>query len=285
MRVPSGWYRRDGNKMRDLDREGEYTFRLDDLHEGCGLTLYPRPTDWATAPADATHCWNDGHGGRWYKFDFEAGTAYLLKWGEWEAVPIEDYRGDMSGMEARPALHVDPAAPGSDRTVERHVLAGEVIAVWEDGLPPAGSVCELRLTSTLGEWSQAHIKFASRNVVVWDWEGEPAVNGLCTAYRHEVEMRPVRTPEQIAADERLHKVRNAATAIARALDTLHESEERAAVSVIEAMIDAGYAKAPGYPELVALAQWIKSKAVLRFSGQPELLDKARAALAAVRGDA
>ena len=43
--------------------------------------------------------------------------------------------------------------------------------------------------------------FASRNVIVWDWVGEPPINGLCTAYAHAVEMRPIRTPEQIAAEE------------------------------------------------------------------------------------
>lgn len=45
-RIPSGWYQRDGNKMRDLARELEYTFRLDDLHEGRAIRLVPRPTAW-----------------------------------------------------------------------------------------------------------------------------------------------------------------------------------------------------------------------------------------------
>jgi hypothetical protein len=56
--------------------------------------------------------------------------------------------------------------------------------------------------------------------------------------------RPIRTPEQIAADERLHNVRNACSAIAETLDDLRGKTmvERAALAVVEAMIDAGYRK-------------------------------------------
>lgn len=70
------------------------------------------------------------------------------------------------------------------------------------GLPPPGELCEVRNVSALTEWSAAKIVFASRNVVVWDWDGEPAINGLCTAYAHNVEIRPIRTPEQIEAEKR-----------------------------------------------------------------------------------
>jgi hypothetical protein len=73
--------------------------------------------------------------------------------------------------------------------------------IWNgSGLPPAGTVCELR-AHKLNEWGRALIKFASRNVVVWDWEGEPEISGLWTSYAHEVEIRPIRTPEQIAVEE------------------------------------------------------------------------------------
>lgn len=70
-----------------------------------------------------------------------------------------------------------------------------------EGLPPVGTMCEIR-SHKLNEFSPATIKFASRNVVVWDWEAEPALNGLCTAYAHAIEIRPIRTAEQIAAEER-----------------------------------------------------------------------------------
>jgi hypothetical protein len=70
-----------------------------------------------------------------------------------------------------------------------------------EGLPPVGTVCELR-AHKLTDWSAAKIEFAYRNVIVWDWIEEPSMNGLCTAYSHDVEFRPIRTAEQIAAEER-----------------------------------------------------------------------------------
>lgn len=58
------------------------------------------------------------------------------------------------------------------------------------------------------------------------------------------EMRPPRTPEQIAADERLHKIRNAATDIASTLEACSKTVayKDIAATVLEAMIDAGYAR-------------------------------------------
>jgi hypothetical protein len=80
---------------------------------------------------------------------------------------------------------------------------GEVFAAeWSgEGLPPVGTVCEMR-ANKLNYWHAAEIKFAQRNVVVWAWAGEPSINGLCTAYTHAVEFRPIRTPETIAAERR-----------------------------------------------------------------------------------
>lgn len=78
---------------------------------------------------------------------------------------------------------------------------GNPLAEWNgEGLPPVGAVCEIR-AHKLTEWSKAEIKFASRNVVVWDWVNEPALHGHCTGYRHNVEIRAIRTPEQISAEE------------------------------------------------------------------------------------
>ena len=84
-----------------------------------------------------------------------------------------------------------------------HQEVGRITRQWNgEGLPPAETVVELRTVSAKTDWAKAKIKFASRNVVVWDWDGEPAISGLCTAYAHAIEMRPIRTPEQIAAEER-----------------------------------------------------------------------------------
>ena len=81
-------------------------------------------------------------------------------------------------------------------------LKAEKVVEWTgEGLPPVGTVCEIR-AHKLNDWHEAKIAFSSRNVVVWDWVGEPSINGLCTAYAHAIEIRPIRTPEQIAAEER-----------------------------------------------------------------------------------
>lgn len=111
----------------------------------------------------------------------------------------------LNGIPTVDAVVVEADWPEYEPTwaaIERRVTGS---MQWDgQGLPPVGTVCELRNLS-LGvptEWSAAIIKFASRNVIVWDWDGEPAVNGLCASYICAVELRPIRTPEQIAAEER-----------------------------------------------------------------------------------
>lgn len=103
------------------------------------------------------------------------------------------------------------------------------------GPPPAGTLCEIRNVAPGTDWAEATIVFASRNVVVWDWVGEPTINGLCTAYAHAVEMRPVRTPEQIAAEER-------EKAIAEMVSTSPMLDKGWARKVCTALYDAGYRK-------------------------------------------
>jgi hypothetical protein len=107
-----------------------------------------------------------------------------------------------------------------------------------EGLPPVGTVCEIR-AHKLTNWDMAKIEFAFRNVVVWGWMGEPSMNGLCTAYAHEVEFRPVRTPEQIAEEER----ENAVLIAMGDTRTLGISDNSKRI-LIERLYDAGYRKQP-----------------------------------------
>lgn len=107
------------------------------------------------------------------------------------------------------ALDRDPRDVASDpegKLIVREPLHAANQPWTGEGLPPVGTVCEIR-AHRLNDWSKAEIKFAYRNVVVWDWVGEPSISGLCTAYAHAIEIRPIRTPEQIAADERDRAVR------------------------------------------------------------------------------
>lgn len=118
--------------------------------------------------------------------------------------------------------------------IERRVTGA---AQWDgEGVPPAGTVCELRMTAAGSDWARAEIKFASRNVIVWDWEGESPINGLCTGYIHTVQFRPIRTPEQIAADERRAAVAEMADIARMATGMICNLAD------FQALYDAGYRK-------------------------------------------
>lgn len=113
---------------------------------------------------------------------------------------------------------------------------------WDGtGLPPVGTVCERRFHDNEGSsWQRVTITaHGHKKIMCLEETGDEWAHfGL------EVSFRPARTPEQIAADERLHKLRNAHTAIARTLESFRSDIPAEAVSrqVIEAMIDAGYSK-------------------------------------------
>ena len=117
-------------------------------------------------------------------------------------------------------------------------------APWSgEGLPPAGTVCEFKA----GHSQFPELSWTEVRIVSHDKQGgrDFAVFASMSGYggcSDPADFRPIRTPEQIAADERLHNVRNACSAIADTLDGLRGKTkvERAALAVVEAMIDAGY---------------------------------------------
>lgn len=163
--------------------------------------------DWSRAPTDATHY--NQFACHWIKH-LGNGSYQFLKGDEWEM--------GFGCMDSRYIERPEPEA-------------------WSgEGLPPVGTVCELRNVSAGTCWAKAHIKFASRNVVVWDWDGEPAMNGLCTAYLHALEIRPTRTPEKIAAEEREMAISQMAV-IALAGDN-----QLVTKVYLERLYDAGYRK-------------------------------------------
>ena len=114
---------------------------------------------------------------------------------------------------------------------------------WDgEGLPSVGAICEIR-SHKLNDFSPATIKFASHNVIVWDWVDEPVLNGLCTAYVHAIEIRPLRTAEQIAADERAEAIKamiEDSQPDYSAGELLNSSEY--VECAISALYDAGYRK-------------------------------------------
>ena len=116
---------------------------------------------------------------------------------------------------------------------------------WDgEGLPPVGTLVEASFAcEDFENWHDG--------VCVAVGEDPEGREDFCVVqcgkkiamYRDEAKrVRPRRTPEQIAADERLHKIRNAHSRIARTLDQFRQDipGQSAARTVIEAMIDAGY---------------------------------------------
>jgi len=174
--------------------------------------------DWSKAPE-----WADGHGlvahhgitEVWINMD-----QYAVVGAEDRAYPYGGGTGDHRHNFTRGQVQYITPRPGQ----------------WDGkGLPPVGVDCEY---NDGGEWMRCEV-VAHRNnaaVVLSDCY-EPA-------FVSQQELRPIRSPEQIAADERLHKLRNAHTAIARTLEAFRGDIPAESVSrqVIEAMIDAGYSK-------------------------------------------
>lgn len=108
---------------------------------------------------------------------------------------------------------------------------------WDGkGLPPVGVECDIKRIPH-GHWGAAIVRFSSENVIVWDWIDDPAINGKCTSYAHEVELRPVRTPEQIAAEEREKAIEEMATTAHIPGQPFMTKRE-----VVARLYDAGYRK-------------------------------------------
>ncbi|WP_049276168.1 hypothetical protein [Pseudomonas putida] len=131
--------------------------------------------------------------------------------------------------------------------VSSHPSYAAPIESWDgEGLPPVGTLVEASFAcEDFENWHDG--------VCVAVGEDPEGREDFCVVqcgkkiamYRDEAKrVRPRRTPEQIAADERLHKIRNAHSRIARTLDQFKQDipGQSAARAVIEAMIDAGYEK-------------------------------------------
>ncbi|MNR29467.1 hypothetical protein D3C85_1468560 [compost metagenome] len=109
---------------------------------------------------------------------------------------------------------------------------------WDGkGLPPTGLEFEWRYGDRA--WKQGKALYIGSVY---------AILQTCDAEQHyyirDMQFRPVRTREQIAADKRLHEIRNACTAINSKVEGYNTNLDCSAAmrATIEAMIDAGYRK-------------------------------------------
>ncbi|QZA71278.1 hypothetical protein AH02_35 [Pseudomonas phage AH02] len=98
-------------------------------------------------------------------------------------------------------------------------------------LPPVGAVCEVSPCGS-SRFCKATVLFCQDNALVISWEGE----GVAHAARlSDVQIRPIRTPEQIAAEDREKGIREMIKFIQKA----HNCSDYASAEVL---YDAGYRK-------------------------------------------
>lgn len=178
----------------------------------------PQAFDWSGAPEDATHRHIEDENSPFRKL-VGASDAYAWVRGEWIFIAPSD--------EDRPLYEPRPFVPRD--------FSGPVL----DCNPDPEPMSPVEYKSVDGSWKSGVFvgRVYGRIVVGCD---ETEVVG----WLDSEEMRTPRTPEQIAADERLHKIRNAATDIASTLEACSKTVayKDIAATVLEAMIDAGYAR-------------------------------------------
>lgn len=176
--------------------------------------------DWSKAPEGATHylaesdtdheCWLKLEGNVWF---------YMRPMqSDWRIATIdEDSRKTMTPRPSSPAW----SGP-------------------QDGLPPAGVECLACWTSKTREYHKARIVAHDGGEVIYRWLDGPDAGLVRADDGHDFEMGrvkaflPIRTPEQIAADEREAAIEE----LRKLLSSVACDDYQAAV----AMIDAGYRK-------------------------------------------
>ena len=123
-----------------------------------------------------------------------------------------------------------------------------------EGLPPVGAVCEYN-PMPVGKpkkWHKVEVVYASEWVIVMRCieapSGHEGGNGVEIAMAVDScsleDIRPIRTPEQIAADEREAAIERACADIEKRIEgfNVQLSYSLAIRATIEAMIDKGYRK-------------------------------------------
>lgn len=144
--------------------------------------------------------------------------AFKLKggdeWAYWTGFDWHDLRMEPVPSIRRAMIDVRPkrTGPSNARRIEQGYLsplpfkctAAPVTPVWngpEDGLPPVGTVCELRLkvAHTWSIWCRATVLFCKDNALVFQWAAEEVAHPVTL---DQVQLRAVKTAEQLAAEER-----------------------------------------------------------------------------------
>jgi hypothetical protein len=145
--------------------------------------------DWSKAPEDAEAASPEGREQHlcWYRRSILTGEVYVMlncSYGSWVNMGRTDFP---YGHVLRPGTPEQPA--------------------WSsEGLPPVGSVCEYSFDGR--SWHECHVRYVLDNDPHPDADGWKAVVWCPHLKKEQVahlptfRFRPIRTPEQIAADER-----------------------------------------------------------------------------------
>lgn len=138
--------------------------------------------DWSLAPEGATHYRPDAKNVFWYK---ERGGDFMY---------FEDSSGQWCYSSA------------SDRVV-RSFIERQSVKPWsgpEDGLPPVGTACEFY---ERGEWREVEVMYVSQYTVLLKLKCDEHDDPEAAYTPEDMDFRSVRTPEQIAADQRETAIR------------------------------------------------------------------------------
>ena len=107
------------------------------------------------------------------------------------------------------------------------------IKEWDgEGVPPVGTECEyLKHAKYKTSWIKVRVVFIGENLIIF----EHGANGNeFSEQLAEVSFRPIKTPEQLAAEERLHAIDEMVYFLQRCGSTYTD--------VMSALYDAGYRK-------------------------------------------
>jgi hypothetical protein len=182
--------------------------------------------DWSKAPEGTTHFGpkHDFLVENWFKRD-ECG------WSIWECARWAACRGGLQKLREETMVQRPPQKP------------------WAvEGLPPVGTVCEYRVGD--GPWFECEIRYVTKpyqdcpiEVVMFP----PHLKGEQTAVvgtgDGEVSFRPIRTPEQIAAEEREKARDEVLNAMAEKMAIeKNETLWQHRLQVVGEMLDMGYRK-------------------------------------------
>lgn len=168
--------------------------------------------DWSQAPQGATHfgAENDFYFSAWYKVEGEQILAYTEDGSAWREATDSCVFPKVSSLTARPEQ-------------------------WSgEGLPPVGVPVEYRRRlAPNNKWYPTQINFLSgQHVIYCDSDGDEVRDNPV-----DIEFRPIRTPEQIAAEDR----EEAITAM-MALNPDENPNQSLCKWLCQALYDAGYRK-------------------------------------------